>query len=104
MPLHSSKGVSVHNPLRVSSVDWRLLVLLSPPLMVCLAWVVWGFFLVIPSLFGLHSTVYVNSWNNTIFSLVGLTECLASWQALQAKKIGLAVLLSASVYFLAYWF
>lgn len=87
-----------------SAVDWRLLVVMSPTLLLWLAWGVWLAFVVIPTLFGLHYAAYVPSGNNLAFCGIGLTELLAAQQSANMGQIGRSVLFSSSVCLLAYWF
>lgn len=87
-----------------NAVDWRLVVLMSPTLLLWLAWGVWLAFVVIPTLFGLHYAAYIPTGNNLAFCGIGLTELLAATQSMHMGKIGHAVLFSFSVCLLAYWF
>lgn len=87
-----------------SAIDWRLLVVMSPTLLLWLAWVVWLAFVVIPTLFDLHYAANVPTGNNLAFCGIGLTELLAAGQSLGMGNIGRSVLFSLSVCLLSYWF
>lgn len=103
MDYHSSYPDQV-SPAPAEPVDWGLMAEITPALFSALCWLVWGLFLLFPSVFGLHYAGMFSAANNTVFVLMGFVFCMAVSTAVRAEHGARAVWFGFSLFGLAVWF
>ncbi len=107
-----SRGASTHqgyvadilSTSTTTGIDWRVIHALIPWFSAFVAWLWWAFFLLIPSVFGLHYAGMMPAMNNAAYTMMGLTLCLAATVAAQSQHGVRAIAFTFSVLLLAYWF
>lgn len=92
------------SPLPSEPVDWSILTVMLPWLVQAMVWLVWFFFLLIPTAYGLHGTDHYPLENNLIFVLTGGVLALASSTAWQLNHLIRSTLFAGVMGLLCFWF
>ncbi|MGB1012390.1 MAG: hypothetical protein ACPGVP_21930, partial [Thiolinea sp.] len=91
-------------PMPESGIDWDTVAEIIPPLVAALAWLLWGLFLLIPSLFGLHYAPLFSDANNAVFVAMGFVLCMALSSAVRAGHGVRAIVFLMGLSLLSFWF
>ena len=83
-------------------IDWGTVMEITPALVSVTCWLIWGLFLLFPSLFGLHGTHVFSAANNAVFVMMGFIFCIAVSSAIRAGHGGRSVLFALSVALLSF--
>ena len=91
-------------PTRAESIDWDVIAEMFPTLFSVFCWMLWGMFLLVPSLFGLHDAALFSAANNTVFVLMGFVLCMTISTAIRAGHGARAVFFALGLFLLSVWF
>lgn len=85
-------------------IDWDMVAEIFPPAVSALCWILWGMFLLIPSIFGIHHAALFPAANNAVFVLMGFVLCIALSTAVSLGHGFRAVFFAIGIFLLSFWF
>lgn len=85
-------------------IDWDMIAEIFPQAFSVMCWVLWGMFLLIPSVFGLHGVAMFSTADNTVFVMMGFCFCIFQSTAIRAGHGVRAVFFAVGLFLLSIWF